>query len=185
MTAAQLTSISDRVSGSAFRRPTAKGKFLYLNGEKFYVKGVTYGAFPPNSLGHQFPEHEEMAADFALMRGAGINSILTYTVPPVPMLDLAQEHGLRVIVNIPWQGYVCFLEEAGVREKVRNEVRDAVASCQRHPAVLMHCVAKELPPPIVRWHGHKKVEAFLKELYDIAKQEDPGSLVTYTNFPTT
>ncbi len=119
------------------------------------------------------------------MRNAGINTILTYTVPPLSFLDLAQAHGLRVIVNIPWMGHVCFLETSGSTKKVRREVKDAVDSCCRHPAVLMYAVAKELPPQIVRWHGKKKIEALLKDLYYVAKNEDPDSLVTYTNFPTT
>lgn len=166
-------------------RPTARGKFLYLDDEKFYIRGVTYGAFPPNSQGHQFPESFEVARDFSLMRDAGINTVLTYTVPPLSLLDQALEHGLRVIVTVPWMGYVCFLEHSGTRRKIRQEVLEGVASCRHHPAVLMYCVAKELPPQIVRWHGKKKVESFLKDLYHVAKNADPESLVTYTNFPTT
>src|ERR1039458_7095151 len=172
-------------SDSVFERPSAKGKFLYVGGEKFYVKGATYGAFPPNSQGDQFPEAADINVDFALMRAAGINAILTYTVPPISYINQAQEHGLRVIVNIPWMGYVCFLEGSEVQKRIRNEVREAVASCRQHPAVLMYCVAKELPPPIVRWHGHRKVESFLNDLCSVAKDQDPGSLVSYTNFPTT
>jgi GT2 family glycosyltransferase len=169
----------------SFKRPHVEGKFLCISEEKFFIKGVTYGAFPPNSQGHQFPESYEIVNDFALMLEAGINTILTYTVPPLSFLDLAQAHGLRVIVNIPWMGHVCFLETSGSMKKVRREVKDAVDSCRHHPAVLMYAVAKELPPQIIRWHGKKKIEAFLKDLYYVAKNEDPDSLVTYTNFPTT
>jgi GT2 family glycosyltransferase len=119
------------------------------------------------------------------MRGAGINAILTYTVPPVSLLDQAQEHGIRVIVAIPWMEYVCFLDERITRDQIRREVRQAVAACREHPAVLMYCVGKEIPSDVVRWHGAKKMETFLEDLYKVAKDEDPTSLVTYTNFPTT
>ena len=175
------------LSGSPTKgtRPRAKGKFLFVGDEKFHIRGVTYGAFPPNSRGHQFPEPAEITKDFALMRAAGINTLLTYTAPPISLLDQAQENGLRVITLVPWMEYVCFLEEPSVRKKMLREVKEGVASCRRHPAVLMYCVGKEIPPSIVRWHGPRKVEAFLRELYDVAKQEDPESLVTYTNFPTT
>ncbi len=37
----------------------------------------------------------------------------------------------------------------------------------------------------MRWHGARRVEAFLKRLYRAVKEEDPGALVTYVNFPTT
>jgi len=171
---------------SRIQRPRVDGKFLVVGAEKFFVKGVTYGSFPPNTMGDQFPEADQVAADFALMRRvAGINTILTYTVPPITLLDQAEEFGLRVIVVVPWMEYVCFLEEKAARKQVISELRNGIASCCCHPAVLMYCVGKEIPPDIVRWHGPKKVQAFLEDLYHAAKDEDPESLITYTNFPTT
>ena len=170
---------------SKMQRPKVDGKFLVVGVEKFFVKGVTYGSFPPNAMGDQFPETDVVARDFALMRKGLINTILTYTVPPITLLDQAEQCGLRVIVVVPWMEYVCFLEEKAVREQVIRKVRDGVASCRRHPAVLMYCVGKEIPPDIVRYHGPKKVQAFLEDLYHAAKDGDPESLITYTNFPTT
>jgi GT2 family glycosyltransferase/LmbE family N-acetylglucosaminyl deacetylase len=170
---------------SRMQRPKVDGKFLMVGAEKFFVKGATYGSFPPNAMGDQFPEADDVARDFALMRKGAINTILTYTVPPITLLDQAEQFGLRAIVVVPWMEYVCFLEEKGVRKKVIRKIRDGVASCRRHPAVLMYCVGKEIPPDIVRYHGPKKVQAFLEDLYHAAKDEDPESLITYTNFPTT
>src|SRR5712692_125986 len=70
-----------------FQRPRVHGKFLYVGNKKFFIKGTTYGAFPPNREGYQFPERPEVAKDFALMREGGINTILTYTIPPLSLLD--------------------------------------------------------------------------------------------------
>src|SRR5215472_9680929 len=166
-------------------RPRVEGKFLHVGEEKFWVKGVTYGAFPPNRQGHQFPESPDVAKDFGLMREAGINAVLTYTVPPLSLLDQAEEHDIRVIVNTPWMEYACFLEGRRSQREVREDVRRGIAACQRHPAVLMYGVAKEIPPAIVRWHGARKVESFLRDLCEVAREVDPHGLVTYTNFPTT
>lgn len=172
-------------AGFGLARPKVCGKFLYLHDDKFFVKGVAYGSFPPNSHGYEFPATPDVASDFALMREAGINAILTYTVPPPSLLDQAGEHGLRVIVTVPWMEYVCFLENKTIRRDIRRQVRAGVAACRRHPAVMLYCVGKEIPPAVVRWHGAKRVEAFLQDLCRVAKDEDPDGLVTYTNFPTT
>ena len=161
------------------------GKFLYLGAEKFFVRGTAYGAFPPNSRGDQFPEPGETERDFRMMRDAGINAILTYTVPPMSVLDQAYNHGIRAITTIPWMEYVCFLEDRTVRANIRRQVRDVVASRRGHPAVMLYCIGKEIPPSIVRWYGKAKTERFLRDLYHVAKDEDPDCLVTYTNFPTT
>src|SRR6266487_885641 len=166
-------------------RPVVRGKFLHLGDEKFFVRGTTYGSFPPNGQGCQFPEASVAKRDFGLMKEAGINTILTYTVPPLDLLDEAHERGIRAIVTVPWMEYICFLEQPGFRQQVRREVQEGVASCRQHPAVLMYCVGKEIPGDIVRWQGRKHVEAFLRELYQVAKDQDPDGLVTYTNFPTT
>lgn len=176
-----MTALADRQSA----RPHAAGKFLYVGTEKFFVRGTAYGAFPPNSRGEQFPDPADIQRDFGLMQEAGINAILTYTLPPMSVLDQAHEYGIRVIATIPWMEHVCFLEDRSGRAAIRRQVRDAVASCRCHPAVMLYCVGKEIPPPIVRWYGKKKVERCLRDLYHVAKDEDPDSLVTYTNFPTT
>lgn len=178
-------SVAEPAPATCVAPVTSRGKFLYLGEEKFFVNGTTYGAFPPNADGDQFPHRPEAVRDLALMREAGINTILTYTVPPIWLLDDLHEFEMKAIVTTPWMEYVCFLQSARDRKQVRREVREAVARCERHPAVLMYCIGKEIPPPIVRWHGARKVEAFLRELYDVAKQQDPDHLVTYTNFPTT
>jgi hypothetical protein len=54
-----------------------------------------------------------------------------------------------------------------------------------HPAVLCYGIGNEIPAGIVRWHGRRRIERFLRRLYDAAKVEDPGALVTYVNYPTT
>src|SRR5207249_1011538 len=51
--------------------------------------------------------------------------------------------------------------------------RMAMAGGDGHPAVSMFCIGKEIPPAIVRWHGPKKVEQFIRELCHAAKDEDP------------
>ena len=67
-------------------RPYVKGKFLYVEEEKFFVKGVTYGTFAPDETGMQFPSKEVIEEDFALMAKHGFNSVRTYTVPPKHLL---------------------------------------------------------------------------------------------------
>ena len=62
---------------AGFTRPRVESKFLYLGEEKFFVRGVTYGAFPPNRDGDQFPEAAQVGRDFSLMREAGTHKSRT------------------------------------------------------------------------------------------------------------
>ena len=166
-------------------RPQVSGKFLFAGEEKFWVKGVTYGTFEPDANGQQFPQQQQVAEDFRDMTASGINSIRTYTVPPAWLLELAMQTGLRVMVGIPWEQHITFLDDRGRVRAIEATVRSAVRSCARNQAVLCYVVGNEIPVSIVRWHGRRRVEKFIRRLYQIVKEEDPDGLVTYVNFPTT
>ncbi|MFM7448750.1 MAG: glycosyltransferase [Leptolyngbyaceae cyanobacterium] len=166
-------------------RLQVSGKFLFSNGEKFYIKGVTYGTFHPNSEGDAFPEPEVVAQDFARMAVNGVNAVRVYTPPPRWLLDIAWETCLRVMVGLPWEQHIAFLDENSRIKAIEQRVRLAVRACRQHPALLCFVIGNEIPASIVRWYGPKRVERFLEQLYRAVKSEDPDSLVTYVNYPST
>src|ERR1044072_3159083 len=51
------------------------GKFFFAGERQHFVKGVTYGPFAPATHGTQFPERAVVERDFALMRGASVNTV--------------------------------------------------------------------------------------------------------------
>jgi GT2 family glycosyltransferase len=162
-----------------------QGKFFFLNGEKFFLRGVTYGPFSLSRDGHPFPDAATAENDFALMAELGANCFRTFTPPPLSLLDLAADYGLRVIMGIPWPQHVCFLDSATTRNGIRESVARAVRACKDHPAVFSYLVGNEISPEIVRWYGPKRVRAFLHDLVREAKEIDPQAFVSYANFPST
>ena len=166
-------------------RPQVQGKFLFVGDEKLWIRGVTYGTFRPDADGNEYHDAETVEQDFAQMAESGLNAIRTYTVPPRWLLDAAQRHGLRVMVGLPWEQHVTFLDDRKRARSIEARVRVGVRSCAGHPAVLCYTIGNEIPAPIVRWYGKRRVEQYLERLYRAAKQEDPEGLVTYVNYPTT
>jgi hypothetical protein len=166
-------------------RPRVGGKFLFAGSEKLWVRGVTYGTFAARANGEDYPDDEQLDRDFAAMRASGVNALRCYTVPPRRLLDGAQHHGLRVMVGLPWEQHVAFLDDEGRADDIERRVRAGVRACAGHPAVLCYAIGNEIPASIVRWHGRRRTERFLNRLYRAAKDEDPLALVTYVNFPTT
>jgi GT2 family glycosyltransferase len=161
------------------------GKFLFLGQKKFYIRGVTYGTFAPAGNGETYGNDEVLHRDFGRMSEAGINAIRVYTVPPPRLLDVAACHGLRVMIGIPWEEHVTFLDDPGRARSIEARVRAAVHEHLGHPAVLAYVVGNEIPASIVRWHGARRVERFLHDLYRAAKEVDPDTLVSYANYPST
>jgi|RhiMetdeSRZDD1v2_1073273.scaffolds.fasta_scaffold89715_2 GT2 family glycosyltransferase len=167
------------------RRPQVQGKFLFVGDEKLWIRGVTYGTFRPDADGNEYQDPETVEQDFAQMAESGLNAIRTYTVPPRWLLDAAQRHGLRVMIGLPWEQHVTFLDDKKRARSIEARIRAGVRSCAGHPAVLCYAIGNEIPAPIVRWYGKRRVEQYLERLYRAAKQEDPEGLVTYVNYPTT
>lgn len=166
-------------------RPYIQGKFIFVGDEKFYLRGVTYGTFHPNNNGEEYPQPAVVEQDFAKMANSGLNAVRTYTVPPVWLLDLAQKYNLRVMVGLPWEQHIAFLDHKQRIHSIEDQIRAGVLACAGHPAILCYSIGNEIQAPIVRWYGPRRVEQFLERLYCVAKAADPEALVTYVNYPST
>ena len=107
-------------------RAKVDGKFLRVDGGRFWVKGVTYGTFAPDAHGHQFPVREVVARDFAAMAAHGINTVRTYTSPQRWLLDEAAQAGLRVMVGLPWTQHIAFkTKDMDTMNKARRNLEAA------------------------------------------------------------
>src|SRR5689334_20114225 len=142
-------------------RPTVRGKSLYLGEEKLQVRGVTYGPFSSDPSGGFEPRTVER--DFAHMAACSINAVRLYSAPERWLLDLAEQHGLRVMVGIPWEQHIAFLD-TGAADGIERAVRETVRPLAGHPALLCYSIGNEIPASIVRWHGHTRIERFLARL---------------------
>jgi glycosyltransferase involved in cell wall biosynthesis len=183
--------LSTHAVGRAARsRVRADGKHLALDGRPFRVRGATYGSFRSRRDGALFPEPARVDADFAAMATAGLNTVRVYTAPPPDVLDLAAEHGLRLVVGLHYLDWR-YERAAGraARRRVldagRRAVEEALAVCAGRPEVLALSVGNEVPADLVRLHGARSVEWTLSALVAEVHESDPGVLATYTNFPTT
>src|SRR5207247_3740657 len=166
-------------------RPAARGKFMFVGDDKLYVRGVTYGTFRPDDDGHEYPAAAVVERDFAHMAACGVNAVRVYTVPPPWLLDSAWRHGLRVMVGLPVERYVGLLaDRRDGLDHLEAVVRAGVRACRGHPAVLCYAIGNEIPAPIVRWHGRRRMAGYIERLYRAAKAEDPTALVTYVNYPS-
>jgi len=176
----------DEIKGfDAASRVVAAGKYLWLAGEKFYLKGVSYGPFAPNQQGESLPEPCRLKEDFAHIRELGGNTIRVYFPPPEWLLDEAMKSGLRVFIDVPWDKHRCFFEDWDAMARAREQVRSTAYNLGKHPGVIAISVANEFPANIVRFQGRRRVARFVSELIEIAKSEAPNCLTTFVNFPTT
>ena len=174
-----------RVDAVDTGRVRRDGKFFRLGTEKFFVKGVTYGPFEPNSLGEHYPEPDDVRRDFKQILELGANCVRVYWKPNKWFLDIAAETGMKVFIDVPWPKNLTFIGNEPVMQQARDAVRAAAKDCGNHPATFAISVVNELPADIVRFVGADPICDFIDELIDIVKEESPDCLATFANYPTT
>jgi O-antigen biosynthesis protein len=166
-------------------RPRVSGRFLTVNGERFWVKGATYGTFRPNEDGEPYPSRHEVRDDFARMRDIGINTVRLYTPPPDWLADAAADTGLFLFPDICWGPRRCDFDDPARLRYLYEWTRKHSRRLASHPAILLFSIGNEIPPLIVRWYSQTRIEEFLRTLNEIVKEEAPHALTTYVNHPPT
>ena len=178
-----------------------RGKYLFIDGEKFTIKGVCYGNYDPveTKTGTFFFDREKTRKDFELIKKANINTIRFYVRPPDYVMEIAKDLGLKVILTL----YVDYLtEEINLSDKktikkYKELTRDLVKFGKSHGNVLMYLLGTEifgvllqkkgidLMEKFIKKQGQENFENFIYELHKTAKETDPNCLTSYSNFPPT
>ncbi len=178
--------LQDRYPDSMLDRASVDGKFLSAGGETFFVRGITYGAFRSDETGREYADDRLIERDFAQMAALGVNTVrIPHTVPPRSLLDIAAQHGLRVIVGLSAEQNAGYLIDGKMPGDFAARFRAKVRVCAGHPALLCFALGNEIMAAQARWLGRHRVTRYLQWLYAIVKEEDPQSIVTYVNYPTT
>src|SRR5438309_3519962 len=173
------------MTNTAKTRIHPAAKFFLEGDRKFFVKGVTYGPFRPDSEGHFLGTREQADRDLRQMREAGLNVVRIYHVPPLWFLDRCTAAGMRVLITLPWVKHVEFLRKKSSRDQISGMVREAVATHRGHPAIFGYLVGNEISSTMVRWLGVRRVTEFVEHLIRVGRETDPNVLFSYASYPPT
>jgi glycosyltransferase involved in cell wall biosynthesis len=123
------------------------------------------------------------------MRAAGFTVLRTYTLPTEDLLEAASNNGLRVLAGVfypDWRYLLGGSRRANrrVAREAHREVRSAARRFAGDERLLGLSLGNEVPADVLRWHGSETVANTLRGLVEVVREEDPGRLVTYANYPT-
>jgi glycosyltransferase involved in cell wall biosynthesis len=165
------------------------GKQLSRGGQRFHVRGVTYGTFKADDGVVPYPAPNVVAADFAAMHAAGFTVVRTYVEPPDHVLRAASDHGLSILTDCfyPDWRYLLGCSRRDIRRvaaEARSTVRAAARRLRGNNDILALSLGNEIPSDVIRFLGTKTISALLAELAEVVHEEDPDRLVTYANYPS-
>jgi beta-galactosidase/beta-glucuronidase len=130
------------------------GRFLLVDGQRFWVKGVTYGTFRPNARGEPYPDPVRVRMDFLAMRAAGVNTVRLYTPPPDWLADHRRRDGVVFLLPM-FAGDRVAATTSTIRSAspiCASGPREHSRRLADHPAMLLFSLGNEIPPLMVRWY---------------------------------
>jgi len=163
----------------------SKGFHFYRGEQKWLARGVTYGPFRPDEHGNPYPESERQRRDFEAIAAMGANALRLYNVPDETLASLAAASDLNLLIDIPWPKHLDVYQDPKLRKMCLKTVEEGIAKVQKWPNLLGVFLGNEVPADLVRWVGARRVEGFLRHLYEEAKRQAPNVDVGFSNFPST
>lgn len=173
---------SPSLSASIPPRPIVAGKYFARGGRHWMMHGLTYGPFRGED---GLPSREQTARDLDMIAAWGANTVRLFLPPPDWFLDLCGLRGLSVAAGVGWTDHIDFLSSPKTQKAALKAVRETAQRLARRPEAIVLFVGNELQAPLVRWMGAARVQRFLEELIDAARDAAPDLLVAYANYPST
>ena len=142
-----------------------KNGWLYVNGEKFFVKGIVYEGWRPN----QSPEHldrvdsELLENDFRMIKEAGFNTIRTAGGLTPDMIAAAKRHGLMVIHGIWFEKDIDYQDPDKIRY-AQDMVQENAKWAKGFDNIITYLLMNEPSVERVKDAGGAGIENFLKRI---------------------
>ncbi len=156
------------------------GKYFRTGEDVYFLKMVTFGPFPAGA----FPD-EGRAQLSRIREELGANAIRLYEIPTLEFLHHCAQEGIRVFLTLPWAQHLDFFRHSEVLAEANRLLLETIEKFRGHPAVAGYFVGNEIETTLVRWMGRKKVLKQIERLIDLGHANDPDSLFSYANYPST
>lgn len=181
-----ISSVSKAISGQNKQETFSievKDGWLYVNAEKFFVKGIVYEGWRP----HQTPQRQDtidpglLENDFRLIKEAGFNTIRTAGGLTPEMIALARKHGLMVMHGIWFEKDIDYLDPQRLTEAT-SIVQENLAWAKNFDNIITYLVMNEPPVTRVKDAGKAGTEAFLRKIAEAVRKIDPRKPVSIANW---
>ena len=155
--------------------------FFYLDGEKFFIKGIGYEGVLPGSApwSRTLPE-EVLRADLARIADGHFNTIRSWGAIPEQELAIIAEYGLKVIMGIWIDPGGDFGDPTFVASALQ-QVEDVLAYSRNYPHIIAYLIMNEPRPEDIQAAGYAATAALWQAVISRIRERHPGIPVSISN----
>lgn len=152
---------------------------FYVNGEKFFVKGIGHelGSRPGEIPWERKFKPEFLKFDLALINAGGFNTMRTWNSLTEQELEIIAESGLMVIQGF-WFEVDKYINEPKYAAEIEGKLRVVIAYSKKFDNILFYTINNEPEPWIVVKNGIGKVNEAFRKMKAVVKEIDPGRAVS-------
>lgn len=160
------TSRTTRTIVTGHRTVGAHGRKITLHDQPIYPRGVLHWLSYPDQV-CPAPDRATIRREIEQMLALGYSMIkLCLVVPPESYFEIADELGMMLWLELPmWLPSV----DEEYRQRAKTEYRRILRRLRNHPSIVLYTLGCEL--------SSEADAEFLRELYDIVKDETHAALV--------
>ena len=161
-----------------------KNGWFYVNGERFFIKGINYTGWRPGESPHDLDKVnlELVDNDFKLIKEGGFNTIRTAGGLTPQIMALAKKHNLMVMHGIWFDQDIDYTDPEMINYACQM-LRDELSWAKNFDNVLCFLLMNEPPMEKVRDAQKKGMENFLKKIRDVVKEIAPDKAVSIASWP--
>lgn len=170
--------------GQAEAQIAIKGNDFYIDGKKFFIKGIGYevGALPGRDPNQREFNAEQLRFDMARIAKGGFNTIRTWGAFTDEEMAVVSEFNLKIIMGI-WIDPHRDFSDPLFADEARKIVSQTVSYTRKYNQIIGYLVMNEPLANDIMHSGYTQTTALWKSLVDIIHNAHPGRPVSIANTP--
>ncbi len=170
------------LSTPLFAQVALKDNFFYIDGEKFFVKGIGYelSALPGEVPWEKTFNPEQLHFDIQRILDAGYNTIRTWAPFTAEELDVLQSYDIKIIMGIWIDPHADFSDHSFVFES-NLLVLDILSYSRNYDNIIAYLIMNEPLPETIFEAGYSETSQLWTELIDIIHTYHPNRPVSISN----
>lgn len=159
-----------------------KNDFFYIDGKKFFVKGIGYeaGALPGEVPWAKEFNPSQLQFDIQKIQSAGFNTIRTWAPFTEQELNTLDAFEIKIIMGIWIDPHGNFSNPTFVNE-AKAIVSNVLNYSKNHPNIIGYLIMNEPLPATIFAEGYENTTDLWSELINIIHQNHPGRPVSIAN----